>query len=355
MKKSLVALAVLGAFAGAASAQSSVTIYGLLDMGVTRSNGGVAPNPGVDPAKRNAWTLQNSTASRLGFRGTEDLGGGLSAQFQIEHRFTPDDGQQLAGAPFWGARSYVQLTSNKAGSVYLGREYAPAFWVQVKADPFGNNGVGQAGSAALWAGYTQLDPSVAAGTRVRTSNSVGYRSPKFGGLSFELAGSGAENHNTGRQLGANAEWTQGPIWAAVGYATRDRVAGPPVNFWNDNNLVNVAFSYDFGFVKPVAYWARAETGTSGNFKSDVWMVGLTAPLVGGKVKAMYYAVDPSDAAGTPFPTANRNDRKKLGVGYDYPLSKRTNLYLDFGYARADLAGGGTTNNRAASFGVLHSF
>src|SRR5687768_3851499 len=119
MKKSLLALAVLGAFAGAASAQSSVTIYGSVDMAVMKSNGGTAGNNGNPNGTTKAWTLNQSNGSRLGFRGNEDLGGGLSAQFQIEHRFTPDDGN--AATPFWAGRSYVQLSSASAGRVYLGR------------------------------------------------------------------------------------------------------------------------------------------------------------------------------------------------------------------------------------------
>src|SRR6185369_7420346 len=107
MKKSLLALAVLGAFAGAASAQSSVTIYGSLDEAVAKGNGGTAPIPGT-PSNSKAWQLIQSNGSRLGFRGNEDLGGGLSAQFQIEHRFPPEDGN--AATRVWAGRSYVQLS-----------------------------------------------------------------------------------------------------------------------------------------------------------------------------------------------------------------------------------------------------
>jgi len=89
MKKSLLALAVLGVFAGAASAQSSVTIYGSLDLAVTKGNGGTASNNNANGTSK-AWIEKQSNASRLGFRGNEDIGGGLSAQFQIEHRFTPE-------------------------------------------------------------------------------------------------------------------------------------------------------------------------------------------------------------------------------------------------------------------------
>src|SRR5215216_6277537 len=127
MKKSLLALAVLGAFAGAASAQSSVTIYGSLDMALMKGNGGTAPNPGALGTSK-AYNVAQSNSSRLGFRGNEDLGGGLSAQFQIEHRFHPDDGQLDNQNVFWAARSYVQLSSASAGRIYLGREYTPAFW-----------------------------------------------------------------------------------------------------------------------------------------------------------------------------------------------------------------------------------
>jgi predicted porin len=131
MKKSLLALAVLGAFAGAASAQSSVTIYGTVDLAVAKSNGGNANNPtqGGINTQSNSYQVIQGHANRLGFRGNEDLGGGLSAQFQIEHRLTPDDG--AAANPFWAGRSYIQLSSATAGRVYLGRDYTPAFWPAV--------------------------------------------------------------------------------------------------------------------------------------------------------------------------------------------------------------------------------
>ncbi|HEX6364001.1 MAG TPA: porin, partial [Albitalea sp.] len=143
MKKSLLALAVLGAFAGAASAQSSVTIYGSIDLGIAKSNGGTAGNSGGaagNGAQARAYTLQHANTNRLGFRGNEDLGGGMSAQFQIEHRFNADTGTLNDPNVFWQGRSYVQLSHAAAGRVYLGRDYGPAFWPAVKSDPFGWDG-----------------------------------------------------------------------------------------------------------------------------------------------------------------------------------------------------------------------
>ena len=97
MKKSLLALAVLGAFAGAASAQSSVTLYGRVDLSL-------AKNIGSD-----AKGVQNGSGSRLGFRGVEDLGGGMKAIFNIEHRFNADTGELTNAAKFWQGRSIVGL------------------------------------------------------------------------------------------------------------------------------------------------------------------------------------------------------------------------------------------------------
>jgi len=330
MKKSLLALAVLGAFAGAASAQSSVTIYGSLDMSVAKSNGGTAPNPGAPGSK--AWTVQQSNGSRLGFRGNEDLGGGLSAQFQIEHRFSPDTGAIGNPNSFWQGRSFVQLTNASMGSVYLGRDYTPAFWPAVKSDPFGWDGVGQAGTGQ-YANY--LTPDVT-GSGVRASNTVGFKSASFGGLTVQGAVGLSETSGLGRNNGFNVEYAGGPLYAALGYEKVTKGSN------DGTGLINLALHYNLGFVKAIGYYARSKTGLNGVDSNKSYMLGATAPLGSGLVKAMYYRVDPQGAG---------NNRSKVGLGYDYALSKRTGLYADVGYARAD----GLTNNTAYAFGVKHTF
>ena len=333
MKKSIVALAVLGAFAGVASAQSSVTIYGLLDMSVAKSNGGTAPNAGAPGSK--AWTVQQSAGSRLGFRGNEDLGGGLSAQFQIEHRFNPDTG--TAGATFWQGRSYVQLTSAGTGSLYLGRDYTPAFWPAVKSDPFGWDGVGQIGSNA-YAGY--LTPEAngnAAGGGVRSSNTVGVKSANFGGLTVQAAVALSETSNVGRTNGFNVEYAGGPVYAGFGYEKVSK----GVN--DGKGVTNFALHYDLGVAKLMGYYASAKIGAPGAlFSSKMFSIGALAPVGGGNIKAAYFRVNPAGP---------NNNTSKLGLGYDYPLSKRTNVYADLGMAKGD----GLTSNTAYSFGVKHTF
>lgn len=333
MKKSLLALAVLGAFAGTATAQSSVTIYGLVDMAVMKPNDGTATNPGVPGGTSDAWHVNQSAGSRLGFRGNEDLGGGLSAQFQIEHRFNPDDGG-LTAASFWQGRSYVQLTSAAAGSVYLGREYTPAFWPAVKSDPFGWDGVGQIGGQA-WAGY--LAPNNGG---VRTSNTVGYKSPNLGGLTVQAAVGLSETSGAGRNNGFNVEYAGGPLYAGFGYEKITDGAA------DGTGVINFALHYDFGVAKLMGYYARAKVGTDGELSNRIFSLGARMPLGGGVVKAQYY-----NRKNDEDFTANGEKMTKLGLGYDYPLSKRTNVYADFGTAKET----DRDNRNAFSFGVKHTF
>jgi len=352
MKKSLLALAVLGAFAGTAAAQSSVTIYGVLDMSIAKRNdcSPCAVNPGAPGS--DAWTMQQSTTSRLGFRGNEDLGGGLSAQFQIEHRFNPDTGAQNQ-TPFWNGRSYVQLTSASAGAVYLGREYTPAFWVQLKSDPFGNDGVGQTGVGINWAGYMTPDaasgvttvPQAAwpGGGSARSSNTIGYKTPSLGGLTANVAVSLSETTGQGRNVGFNAEYAAGPIYAGLGY---EKITDGTSD---GNGVVNVAFHYNLGFVKPIIYFAKSDVGTLSN---KVVLLAASAPLGNGVVKfgVSRLTLDlPSTAA--------EDKHTKVGLGYNYNLSKRTNLYFDLGSATgvANVAGVKGERSTAYAVGVRHTF
>ena len=352
MKKSLLALAVLGAFAGTAAAQSSVTIYGVLDMSIAKRNdcSPCAVNPGAPGSE--AWTMQQSTTSRLGFRGNEDLGGGLSAQFQIEHRFNPDTGAQNQ-TPFWNGRSYVQLTSASAGAVYLGREYTPAFWVQLKSDPFGNDGVGQTGVGINWAGYMTPDAASGvttvpqanwpAGGSARSSNTIGYKTPNMGGLTANVAVSLAETTGQGRGVGFNAEYAAGPIYAGLGYEKINDGSA------DGNGVVNLAFHYNLGFIKPMIYFAKGDVGTLSN---KVVLLSATAPLGNGVVKfgVSRLTLDlPSTAA--------EDTHTKIGLGYNYNLSKRTNLYFDLGSATgvASIAGVKGERSTAYAVGVRHTF
>lgn len=330
MKKSLLALAVLGAFAGAASAQSSVTLYGLVDMGVMRTSSGtsVAANDGVGNAGQ--WNLKQGAASRLGVRGSEDLGGGLKANFQIEHRFNPDTGTQTNANVFWHGRSYVSLSSN-VGTVYLGREFVPAFWVAAAGDPWGWDNIGQLGQNYTFAAYGSADGA----TSIRNANTVGLKTANYGGFSAELAVSGGEGAR-GRAVGFNAQYAAGPLYVGVGVDTTD-VPSAKV----DPRLVVVTAKYAFGPVAPSLTYAQNRTAADTKTKSIA--LGLTAKVgPSGEVRFGVGRLDPQ---------GDNNNSTKVALGYMHGLSKRTSVYADVSTAKTD----NLTRSKAVGVGVKHTF
>lgn len=325
--RNIVIASILATAAVGAAAQSSVVIYGLVDLGLVKGNGGTAANPFAQGTSR-AWALQERSSSRLGFRGNEDIGGGLSAQFQFEHRFRADTGN-TTNATFWHGRSFVQLTSAAAGSVYMGREYSPAYWPAYFTDPAGWDGVGTLGTHQ-YAGFNST-------SGIRTNNTVGYRSPDLAGLKINAAVSLGEG-TAGRDSAINAQYRSGPLYVGVAY---ERISGGPAAT-EGNSLANIGASWDFGFLKPMVYFARGKTGPGGQLSNDSISVAATAPLAKGEVYLAYGRLDLEGA---------NNLQRKLGLGYKFPLSARTNLYADVGTGRQD----GKSTNTAYDFGMKHSF
>lgn len=283
MKKSLLALAVLGAFAGAASAQSSVTLYGRVDLSLAR-------NVGSDDL-----VMQNGSGSRLGVRGVEDLGGGLKAFFNIEHRFNADTGTN-PNARFWHGRSLVGLQGG-FGKVSLGREYTPAFLKsQLSADPWG------------WDTVAANNLSTGGGIApVRADNSITY---DFAASGFSLGAQVAlkeAGDKHGFSLGA--QYAAGPLMVAFGY---DR----PVNSVN-TNWTTVNGSFDLGMVKLGGLFG---TGKAAGQKRRSWLLTATAPIGGGELRASYGELK----SRNPSTSLSR----QFGVGYHYAMSKRTTVYAD---------------------------
>lgn len=337
MKKSLIALAVLAAASGAAMAQSSVTLFGIVDAGIARlSSSGV---------KRTGMTNSGLNSSRLGFRGTEDLGGGMSAGFWLEGAVSNDDGA-AAGLTFQ-RRSTVSLNGG-FGEVRLGRDYAPSFWNTTVFDPFGTNGVGQA-----------MTPNML-GAPVRNNNSVGYFLPgNLGGFygqaqyAFGEQLSNAANSKQGNYVGVRVGYANGPI--NVAFASAKLKAATSAADVKANNL---GASYDFGMVKPMFVWAQEKTDTS---KVTGIELGATAPLGAGELRASFSRYDVANSSTL--------DWRKWAVGYGHNLSKRTQLYGTYarvsnksaqtkavsnnGLAAVTPTAGG--NSSGFEFGVRHSF
>ncbi|MBL8326004.1 MAG: porin [Rubrivivax sp.] len=315
--------------AAAAHAQSSVTIYGIVDQGVVKTNNGntpgaLLPGRGANP---DTWTMKAGNTSRLGFRGTEDLGDGLYARFQIEHRFAMDTGLPSNANVFWLGRSVVALGSKTLGEVYAGREYSAAYWVALNADPTLWSYVSQLGSAYSYANYTPVATTIEA-SNIRWANQLGYKTPSLGGFSAEIAtalGEGARK----RASSGNVQFRQGKVWAGAAFDRLD----------SSTNLVLAAGHYDFGVVRPGASYARAEGGLNGNATS--YSVSALIPLSFGRTYVNLGAYRP----------ATNLDSEMLGAGVQYDLSKRTLLYTNLGTARRD----GLTRTTAIDAGIKHTF
>jgi predicted porin len=331
MKKSLLALAVLGAFAGASQAQTSVTMFGVVDASVARmSASGKGSNTGIASSGINS--------SRFGVRGTESLGGGLNASFWLEAGINNDNGNfgqtntnnQSTGASGGGGltfnrRSTVSL-SGDFGELRIGRDYVPTFWNLTVNDPFGTNGVGSWATIGL-AGLGS--------TAVRASNSVGYFLPNLGGIYGQVMLAAGENNSQslsattpalstkkdGNYAGFRAGYAAGPIDVALAYGkTNYAVLG-------DTKATNIAGSYNFGIVKPMVVYQEVKTGAA---KRTSFLIGATAPLGAGEARFAYSRLD--------FKNSN-DDANQFALGYVYNLSKRTAAYG--AYSRLDNKGAGT--------------
>jgi len=328
MKKSVLALAALGAFAGAASAQSSVTIFGVVDLNVmTVDNGDRTYSMGTD----------GMASSRLGFRGVEDLGGGLKAGFWLEMGLQADTGN---GANAWGnssrdtnalvfnRRATVSL-SNQWGELRLGRDYTATFWNWTVFDPFGTNGVGSSTNLALGTEVTSALSGTTYGTLVRANNMAQYILPagQFGpGLYGQAQVAAGENDRSNKYYGGRIGYAAGPFDVAGSYGLTDCLdlaCNVDLTNWN------IGGSWNFGFMKLAAFYGITEidgtvAGAGGTVERDNWFVGISAPFGQWNFKASYGSTS-TDASGIAA-RVNGLDATQWAIGADYNLSKRTALY-----------------------------
>jgi predicted porin len=336
MNKSLLALAVLAAVSGAASAQSSVTLYGKVDLGMTLDAGG--PN-----GKSLRLDSGVTGGSRVGFKGVEDLGGGMKAAFQLETGYCADS---AAGAPnfctgsnqFMGRQAHGDLTG-AFGALSAGRQYSLGFNNLSTIDPFGTGYAGQINNI--------VDPS-----GIRLNNSVTYATPNMGGFvgAAEIAfGEQTGNWQANRETGAGLTYASGPAYVGFSFYDLSNSNGDGAAKKN----YTLGGTYDFGVIKLHAL-AQKTTGPSTLDVIDL-MGGVTVPVAGGNVMASY--IHHNDR------TSSDKDAQQFGIGYNYPLSKRTAVYTAF--AKIQNRNGATftvgnatasgTGNKAFNLGVVHNF
>jgi predicted porin len=337
MKNTLKALILAAAVAAGsgALAQSSVTLFGIVDVGVRQlDNGGV---------RQSQLANDGLSASRLGVRGVEDLGGGLSAGFWLESQVRADTGLPN-DSRFWHRRSTVSLISKSLGEVRLGRDLLPTWTAVGDFDVFGQNGIGDA--TTTYAVLGGID------TRSRADNLMAYYLPAMGGLYGQLSVAAGEGRPGRKYTGGRIGWRSGPVDVTAAYSLTEVTT-------DDVDLIVVAGSYDFGVVRLAGVYQEAsyidDTDTH-------YTIGASMPFGQAVLRASYTHTDGSG------PVIGNRDADRFALGGIYNLSRRTALYAT--YAMIDNEGtanftvapisGRTmprTEERSQGFelGVRHSF
>jgi len=378
MKKTLLAAALLAGFAGAASAQSSVTLYGVVDGGlryqqVSRNNLEGVNNMGV------AYGQQSG--NRFGMKGVESLGNGNNAIFMIESGFDLGNGMGQQGGRLFGRQSWMGVQNNAWGEVRLGRMVSLTTDYLVNAvDPFG-------------AGFGQLNMGNAftSGNTLRLDNVLMYKTPTYSGfqagLGYSFAtgltsnggttGYGFATSNNSRQVTVGVKYANGPIYAAASYE-KAYAANTSTQNGNSVNSANIAGSYDFKVVKLAAgfgvtrdgFWAGSAAGGTGatiatapnsqtsalvfapSTSFNAYIVGATVPVNAvSRVLLSWTMIAPDGNTKTLYSATNQ---QSLGLGYTYDFTKRTNLYTYVGqvtnYATVD-----TAKSTVVGLGMRHQF
>lgn len=350
MKKSLIALAVAGAVAAPAAfaATSNVDIYGIFGASVDIID--------RDNASEDEFKV-SSTASRIGFKGAEDLGGGLSAIWQAETGLEVESGGAFGSTGASGMRNtFVGLSSKSLGTVRLGRMDTAYKMSTGRLDVF----------ADTLADYNTIMGSVTAQNAgsfdVRETNSISYESPEMSGL--KLMGTYGQRNEAGAANDSDmwslaGTYTNGPLFAALAYEVHNGVAAN-----RDVDAIKLGVGYKFGNTTlGAAYEEIDDDLANSTFSRDAWYLSARHDMGNIALKGAYGNADDSDAAGS-----DGADFWALGV--DYAMSKRTVVYALYTSLDNDsgadftLGGNGTngaqrsgagTNPGGLSIGMKHSF
>ena len=398
MKKSLFALAALTAVAGAAQAQSSVTVYGILDAGWVGGNSKSSVPGATVPQQAGTWSKLSITGaeatSRLGFKGVEDLGGGNSAFFTAEMSLTGD-----STAPFGSVRQiFVGLKKNGIGAGSIGTINTIIHNAVAATDPGAQNNIAGNVVYATSTGATATPDlsnyGQSSAYTVRTANTIALASDTFAGFSLNAnytlnnqnvnqtanynttngSAAGGSTNYTGWGLGANYTWNK--LYATANYqalkslnpygssTTASNPYTPADAMWSgatggtntQDNQAYIAATYDFGILKAYAQWVnRKVTATqSSNYylKRSAQQIGVRSFIT--PVVEAWASVGNGrySAFGNSNPTANFTGYQ---LGSNYYLSKRTNLYAIYGSTETSTTTLGSASQNNYAIGVRHTF
>jgi predicted porin len=332
MKNKILAFAtfgVLGTVGSGVLAQDSVSVYGLVDLGIVSERGG----PAGSVLKMSSGV---ESGSRIGFRGKEDLGGGLAAQFVLESGVAADTGGTNQGGVFWGRQAYVGLTGG-FGTVNVGRQYNPITNVLITIDPFAEGLEGAATNIVTYA--------------LRMNNAVLYTTPAMNGFTSQLAygfGEVAGNTSGNRQLGLAFSYANGPIYAGFAHHSMNDATAA-----NTKKIDVLGGTYNFGPAKAALAYAVNKDNVS--IDSNDILVGVSVPFGASTFLASY--IRHNDKSNL------NQDARQIAIGYTYALSKRTDLYTSYAQIKNNNGAGFTvgnaietgTGNKGLAVGIRHKF
>ncbi len=353
----LAALALSGTLiAGPALAQSSVTIAGRMDLGPQYIDDGVNKFKRIDSG--------TYTASRLIFKGVEDLGDGLLAGFYLESRSNADVGATQSATKFFNAGSQVYLSDKRFGSITIGRQYVPIFWSFLFADDtgplrlHGYSAVQSIQRSAFARVSAAASPVKAAGsldtigsgvyqlnsTSAFEDNMLVYKTPVFGGATVMLAAGAPEGATAGngRVLGGNVEYRADRFYGSVAFnKKRGTVPAGNAGPYQTQTESVVSGLYEI-LPNSLKVWGNFHpwklASPAGDFKGHDYMLGVSYWFSTSELWLNYAAKTLDNCASC--------DSKGFGLGYHYFLSRRTELYASYGQVNNDANSGNTLNGFA---------
>ncbi len=322
MKKSLIALAVLGAMVGAVHAQSSVTLYGKIDVGLLHTD----PFGGVSQFNVQSG---NFSGSRWGLMGSEDLGGGLKVNFQLEQGFNVDTGSFSAAGQQFSRNSWLGL-SGGWGEVRVGKPWTAYDDVSGAIN-------------AMWDSTFSVENNFFRSTAYNANpgNTIKYTTPSFSGFSGAVSYTLDENKavdNTVKSI--SLAYANGPIAGGFGYQTEGQGAGPDLKY------TRLSASYDFGGFILKGLYGNAKLGAA---KTNEYSIGADIPLSGAFALSTSYGYSKDNTA------AGNEKRKGFTIGGLYTLSKRTDVYLGVTDWDGKTSGVKTNGDTKYGIGMRHSF
>ncbi len=332
MKKFAV-LAVFAAVSGGAYAQSSVTLFGVVDANARYVKNG--------DLKLKSLGSGGLNTSRIGFRGVEDLGSGLKAGFWLESGFNVDSGTNSDSSRFFNRRTTVSLLGN-FGEVRLGRDYTPTYTGYADYDVFGDNGLAASGKFDISLGRARDGQAAATGGALgttgaytnsggtRADNQIAYFLPSnIGGIYGRASVAAGEGTAGKKYYGGRVGYAAGPLDASLSYGQYEvlPLAG---NGEDKFKTASGGASYDFGIAKLSGYYTQSKFASQ---KIASYSLGAIVPIGLGQIKAAFTHANQSGTSNLSGLKVDGDDANQFALGYVYNLSKRTAVYGTAAYLK----------------------